>query len=126
MANVKWDIKKVEGILNYVYWLGKPAVVRSSEIETIRKFLQEFRDVEVIDQQMAVNSKVLIKQGVLITATPRAPFTDPDCGNLSISSLGVKGATGTRGAAVCWDVAVSSGTVAASIAYTTCCSGPSS
>lgn len=65
-ATVKWDIKNIDGILNYVYWLGKPAIVKEEEINTIRKFLQEFRDIEVVDQQLAVHSKVLIKQGVLM------------------------------------------------------------
>ena len=63
---LKWDIKNIDGILNYVYWLGKPAIVKEEEIDTIRKFLQEFRDIEVIDKQLAVHSKVLIKQGVLM------------------------------------------------------------
>lgn len=62
----KWDIKKIDGILNYVYWLGKPARVREDEINTIRKFLQEFKDVEVVEQQLTVHSNVLIKQGVLM------------------------------------------------------------
>ncbi len=35
----KWDIKKIDGILNYVYWLGKPARVKETEIDTIRMFL---------------------------------------------------------------------------------------
>jgi len=64
--SLKWDIKNIDGILNYVYWLGKPAIVKEEEIDTIRKFLKEFRDIEVIDKQLAVHSKVLIKQGVLM------------------------------------------------------------
>src|SRR3954452_20511264 len=39
----KWDIKKIPGILNYVYWLGKPAQIREEEIITIKKFLSEFK-----------------------------------------------------------------------------------
>ncbi|MBP9098428.1 MAG: UpxY family transcription antiterminator [Ferruginibacter sp.] len=62
----KWEVKSIEGVLNYVYWLGKPAIVKEQEIDTIRKFLQEFRDIEVVEKQLAVNSKVLIKQGVLM------------------------------------------------------------
>ncbi len=31
----KWDIKKINGVLNYVYWLGKPARIREEEILTI-------------------------------------------------------------------------------------------
>ena len=60
------DGKKVEGIINYVHWLGKPAIVKESEINTIRKFLQEFSDVEVIDRQLHVNTAVTVKQGILM------------------------------------------------------------
>lgn len=62
----KWDIKAVDGILNYVYWLGKPAVVREEEIDTIRKFLQEFNDVEVLNASLETKDSVLVKQGVLM------------------------------------------------------------
>lgn len=62
----KWDLKLVDGILNFVYWLGKPAVVRSEEIITIKKFLNEFKDVEVIDLNTVVNETVTIKQGVFM------------------------------------------------------------
>lgn len=62
----KWEVKKIEGILNFVYWNGKPAIVRDDEIETIRKFLSEFSGIEVEDLKLAVQSPVRIKQGVLM------------------------------------------------------------
>jgi transcription antitermination factor NusG len=62
----KWEVKKVNGVLNYVYWLGKPATIREDEIQTIRKFLNEFTDVEVTDLTLKVNSAVRIKTGVLM------------------------------------------------------------
>ena len=62
----KWEIKKIDGILNYVYWLGKPARIREEEITIIRKFLSEFDNVSVEKQILDVNSKVRIKQGVLM------------------------------------------------------------
>ena len=62
----KWEVKKVNGVLNYVYWLGKPAPIRDEEILTIRKFLNEFSDVEVSDLSLRVNSTVKIKSGVLM------------------------------------------------------------
>ena len=62
----KWELMKINGIVNYVYWLGKPAVIRDAEIDTIKKFLHEFSDVEVVNQSMEVNSKVRIKQGLLM------------------------------------------------------------
>ena len=65
-TNIKWDIKAVDGIINFVYWLGKPAIVKDDEIVIIKKFLQEFSEVEITDKYLNTNSKVLVKQGVLM------------------------------------------------------------
>jgi transcription antitermination factor NusG len=63
----KWDLKKINGILNFVYWLGKPAIIKPDEIDTIRKFLNEFSNVEVVEpNQLALNTKVRIRQGVMM------------------------------------------------------------
>lgn len=61
-----WDAKQIDGILNYVYWNGKPAIVREDEIKTIKSFLSEFTDVEVQEIRIAVNTPVTIKRGVLM------------------------------------------------------------
>jgi transcription antitermination factor NusG len=62
----KWDIKKIPGILNYVFWLGKPAVVKESEINIIKKFLHEFNDVEVTNAEVTLHEKVQVKQGLMM------------------------------------------------------------
>lgn len=62
----KWELKKVNGVLNFVYWLGKPAPIRESEILTIRKFLNEFQNVEVSELSLKVNDSVKIKNGVFM------------------------------------------------------------
>ncbi len=62
----KWEIKNVPGILNFVYWLGKPAKVQEAEIDTIKKFLNEFDDVQVEKKDFGLNEKVRITQGVLM------------------------------------------------------------
>lgn len=62
----KWDLKRIDGILNYVYWLGKPAKIKEEEIITIKKFLNEFSDIKVEQIRFRVNQKVRIKQGVLM------------------------------------------------------------
>jgi transcription antitermination factor NusG len=62
----KWEVTNVSGILNYVYWLGKPAQIREEEIDMIKKFLNEFNDVQVESKGFVVNSEVRIKQGVLM------------------------------------------------------------
>ena len=62
----KWEVKKINGVLNFVYWLGKPASIREEEILTIKKFLNEFTDVEVTELSLRVNSTVRVKTGVLM------------------------------------------------------------
>ena len=62
----KWAVKNIPGVLNFVYWLGKPAQIRDEEITVIQKFLNEFSDVQVEQKGLMVNSEVRIKQGVLM------------------------------------------------------------
>ena len=62
----KWDLKRIEGILNYVYWLGKPAKIKPEEINIIKKFLNEFSEIVVEKIGLQVNQKVRIRQGVLM------------------------------------------------------------
>ena len=62
----KWEVKNISGVLNYVYWLGKPAHIRDQEIDLIKKFLNEFTDVQVEEKGFVINSEVRIKQGVLM------------------------------------------------------------
>jgi transcription antitermination factor NusG len=62
----KWEVKNIAGVLNYVYWLGKPAHIRDEEIDLIKKFLNEFNDVQVEAKGFVVNSEVRIRQGVLM------------------------------------------------------------
>lgn len=62
----KWDLLKIAGVLNYVTWLGKPAKIKETEIDTIRRFLKEFSTVEVVNDMLEVNARVKVKQGALM------------------------------------------------------------
>lgn len=62
----KWELLKISGIVNYVHWLGKPAKIKESEIDTIKKFLNEFKMVKVVEAKSPVNSRVKIKNGALM------------------------------------------------------------
>jgi len=62
----KWELKKIPGILNFVYWLGKPAHIKEGEIITIKKFLNEFDNVAVEKKGFVVNSTVRVIQGLLM------------------------------------------------------------
>ena len=65
------EIRYVDGVLNFVYWNKKPAVVKDEEIVAIKRFLSEYEDVEVktIDVQPA--DEVVISAGVMMGAKGR-------------------------------------------------------
>jgi transcription antitermination factor NusG len=86
----KWDLKKVNGILNFVYWLGKPALIKDQEIDTIRKFLNEFSDVQVEELgQLKVNAKVRIRQGVMMNYHGLLIELSGNRAKVKIDSMGV-------------------------------------
>ena len=56
-------VKQTDGILNFVYWLGKPAVIKNDEIDTIRNFLAENQHIRLEKIDVNVDDKVKIIDG---------------------------------------------------------------
>jgi transcription antitermination factor NusG len=57
-----------DGVLNFVHYLGKPAIIRNKEIENIQHYLLE-KDVKIEMQSLEgfkVDTKVKITQGVFM------------------------------------------------------------
>ena len=86
----KWDLKKINGVLNFVYWLGKPAIIKDEEIDTIRKFLNEFSNVEIVESnQLKVNARVRIRQGVMMNYHGLLVEISGNRAKVKIDSMGV-------------------------------------
>lgn len=60
------DVRMVNGVVNFVYWLSKPAIVRDEEIAIIRKFLNEYADVSAETLTIRPDARVRVQQGVLM------------------------------------------------------------
>ena len=86
----KWNVLKVNGVINYVHIGSKPAIVRETEIVTIKKFLNEFEDVEVVDYQLEKNQEVVIKSGVLMDYKGIILEVTGNKAKISIESMGLK------------------------------------
>ena len=59
-------VRLVNGVLNYVYWNGKPAVVKDHEIDTIKKFMNEYEAVESHPVKLSARQRVRIDAGLLM------------------------------------------------------------
>src|SRR5882757_6007964 len=59
-------VRSTNGVVNFVYWIGKPAIIKDQEIEVIRKFLNDYTDVKVVPLELKQNTKIMIRQGALM------------------------------------------------------------
>jgi transcription antitermination factor NusG len=59
-------VRLTNGVVNFVYWNGKPAIIREKEIQTIKRFLDEHESVQVRPMEFAVNQQVLITSGTFM------------------------------------------------------------
>jgi transcription antitermination factor NusG len=53
-------------IVNFVYWLGKPAVVKDAEIDGIKQFLGGYNNVKLEKIRVNLNDTVRILDGPLV------------------------------------------------------------
>lgn len=60
------EIKQSDGVINFVYWLGFPAVIKEEEINTIKTFLEEHETVTLEKAQVSINDRIRITSGPLI------------------------------------------------------------
>lgn len=60
------EIKRIEGVINLVYWLGKPAVIQDAEIVIIRQFLNEHQNVQLEKTTFSVNETIRVTTGSLM------------------------------------------------------------
>jgi transcription antitermination factor NusG len=67
----KTEVRYVDGVLNFVYWNGKPAVVKNEEIIEIKKFMSEYEDVQVNKIDIKPADEVVINQGVMMGTSGR-------------------------------------------------------
>lgn len=62
----KTRVRLTDGVVNFVYWLGKPAEIKASEIEIIKKFLNEYEEVQATPLDIRQGQRVRVKTGVLM------------------------------------------------------------
>ena len=60
------QLKKTDGIINIVHWLGKPAIIPDVEIDMIRRFLGEYQQVRLERIAVNLNDMVRIVSGPLM------------------------------------------------------------
>ncbi|MFY0650402.1 MAG: UpxY family transcription antiterminator [Cyclobacteriaceae bacterium] len=78
------------GVMNYVFWLGKPAVVRDSEIDAFRQIVENGEEVVVESSRLEKGSKVEIEEGPFKGMTGIVDKLNPQYFTLYIEQLDCK------------------------------------
>jgi transcription antitermination factor NusG len=74
-------IRQVFGVVNFVYWLGRPAIIPANEIATIKEFLNNYLNVKLEPLVLNLKDTVRIVNG---------PFADIEGDVVSISRKTVR------------------------------------
>lgn len=82
-------VRETPGVLNFVYWLGKPAVIREDEIQLIRRFLQDYTNVRTEQIQASVNDRVRVTSGLFADQEGQVLEVRNNTVKLTLPSLGV-------------------------------------
>jgi len=58
------ELKKINGIMNLVYWMGKPVCVKNMEVKAIRLFLHEYSNVIIEKAAIRLHNSSDLSNGV--------------------------------------------------------------
>ncbi len=82
------EVRMTPGVINFVYWEGQPAVIKEKEINAIRRFLNEYENVEVQPMDLQVHQRVKITMGPLMDHEGEVLSLQRKAVKVAIDSLG--------------------------------------
>ena len=87
-ASNREKVFSVNGVLRYVFWLGKPAKIRPIEIDEMRNHLNQFYD-DFSMEKIELNSDYKVKSGLFKGITGEVVSLGKNNIKLALNTLGV-------------------------------------
>lgn len=82
------ELRRIGGVLNLVYWLQRPAVIREEEIDMIKRFLNDYTNVQLEKTVVNVNDVVRVIKGPLMEQEGNVLSVRNRTVRISLPSLG--------------------------------------
>ncbi len=79
-------VRLTGGVINFVYWNGKPAIVKDKEIISIRRFLDEYENVQAID--LKPHQRIIVTSGPFMDLEGKVLELRNKVARVAIDSLG--------------------------------------
>jgi transcription antitermination factor NusG len=81
-------VRMTDGVVNFVYWDGKPAIIKEKEIQTIKRFLDEYENVEVVKMELNQGDRVQVIAGPMMDQEGKVIEVKNKVAKVCIDSLG--------------------------------------
>ena len=81
-------IRQTNDVVNFVYWIGRPAVIKDVEIESMQRFLNEYTNVHLEKTVVNINDLVRITSGPLMEMEGNVVSVQNNKVKVSLPSLG--------------------------------------
>ncbi len=81
-------VRMTDGVINFVYWDGKPAVIKDKEIIIIRQFLNDHENVSLVKIDLRLGQQVRITGGPLMDLEGKVLEVKNKVAKVLIESLG--------------------------------------
>jgi transcription antitermination factor NusG len=82
------NVRMTNGVVNFVYWNGKPAIIKEKEIITIKRFLDEHENVEVVKMELKAGDTVQVIAGPMMDKEGKVLEVKNKTVKVCIDSLG--------------------------------------
>lgn len=82
------QVRMTDGVINFVYWNGKPAVIKDKEISIIKQFLGEHESVMLQKIEFGVNERVKVIAGPMMDTEGQVLEVKKRTVKVAIDSLG--------------------------------------
>ena len=86
--SARTNVRMTNGVVNFVYWNGKPAIIKEREIQVIRRFLDEYENVESIEDQFYPEERVKVVSGPMMEQEGKILEVKNKVAKVCIDSLG--------------------------------------
>ena len=85
----KWQVRDLPGVINYIYWLGRPAVVPGTDIEAIKSFLNEHEKVFLERSVVKAGDRIMVTRGAFLNVEGTVVAMHGKKVKIHIPSIGV-------------------------------------
>lgn len=82
------SVRMTDGVVNFVYWNGKPAIIKEKEIQVIKRFLDEYENVEAVRMDLEPNERVRVAAGPMMDMEGKVLEVKNKVAKVCIDSLG--------------------------------------